>query len=94
MGNSLQLYSTLCDHMDFPAVSEGKESACNAGFNQVQSLGWEDPLKKGMVMLSTILAWRVPMDRGAWLAKSMRSQRVIEALGENPFLCSLACPSL
>ena len=33
---------------------------------QVQSLGWEDPLEKGMVTHSSILAWRIPMDRGAW----------------------------
>ena len=34
----------------------------------VQSLGWEDPLEKGMATLSSILAWRIPMDRGAWPA--------------------------
>ena len=27
---------------------------------QVQSLGWEDPLEKGMATHSSILAWRVP----------------------------------
>ena len=27
--------------------------------NQVQSLGWEDPLKKGMTTHSSILAWKV-----------------------------------
>ena len=32
----------------------------------VQCLGWEDPLKKGMATHSSILAWRIPMDRGAW----------------------------
>ena len=26
----------------------------------VQSLGWEDPLEKGKVMHSNILAWRIP----------------------------------
>ena len=26
----------------------------------VQSLGWEDTLEKGMVTLSSILAWRIP----------------------------------
>jgi len=34
----------------------------------VQSLGWEDPLEKGMVTYSSILAWRIPMERGAWRA--------------------------
>ena len=27
---------------------------------QVQSLGWEDPLEKGMAAVSSILAWRIP----------------------------------
>ena len=34
----------------------------------VQSLGWEDPLEEGMATHSSILAWRIPMDRGAWWA--------------------------
>ena len=34
----------------------------------VRSLGWEDPLEKGMATNSSILAWRIPMDRGAWKA--------------------------
>ena len=33
-----------------------------------QSLGWEDPLEEGMATHSSILAWRIPMDRGAWWA--------------------------
>ena len=36
--------------------SAGKESACNAE-TWVQSLGWEDPLEKGKVTRSSILAW-------------------------------------
>ena len=31
----------------------------------VRSLGWEDALEKGMATHSSILAWRIPMDRGA-----------------------------
>ena len=31
----------------------------------VRSLGWEDPLEEGMATHSSILAWRIPMDRGA-----------------------------
>ena len=34
----------------------------------VQSLGWKDPLEEGMATHSSILAWRIPMDRGAWWA--------------------------
>ena len=44
--------------------SDGKESACNAG-DLVQSLGWEDPLEEDMATHSSILAWRIPKDRGA-----------------------------
>ena len=35
---------------------------------QVRSLGQEDPLEKNMATQSSILAWRIPIDRGAWLA--------------------------
>ena len=34
----------------------------------VRSLGWEDPLEKGMATHSSDLAWRIPMYRGAWQA--------------------------
>ena len=34
----------------------------------VQSLGQEDPLEKGMATHSSILAWRIPVDREAWRA--------------------------
>ena len=32
------------------------------------TLGGEDPLKEGMATHSSILAWRIAMDRGAWWA--------------------------
>ena len=32
----------------------------------VQTLGWEDPLEKERATRTSILAWRIPMDRGAW----------------------------
>ena len=35
----------------------------------VRSLGWEDSLAEGMAIQSSIFAWRIPMDRGAWWAK-------------------------
>ena len=34
----------------------------------VQSLGLEDPLEEGIATHSSILAWSVPMDQGAWRA--------------------------
>ena len=32
----------------------------------VQSLGQKDPLEESMAIHSSILAWRIPMERGAW----------------------------
>ena len=34
----------------------------------VQSLGWKGPLEEDMATHSSILAWKIPMDRGAWWA--------------------------
>ena len=34
----------------------------------VQYLGWEDPLEEEMATQSSVLAWKNPMDRGAWWA--------------------------
>ena len=34
----------------------------------VRFLGWEDPLEEGVASHFSILAWRIPMDRGAWCA--------------------------
>ena len=34
----------------------------------VQSLSWEDLLEEDMATHSSILAWRISMDRGAWWA--------------------------
>ena len=35
---------------------------------QVPFLGQEEPLENRMATHSSILAWRIPMDRGAWRA--------------------------
>ena len=51
---------------NMPAVQE----------TRVQSLGWEDPLEEGMATHSSILAWRIPMDRRACQAIVHGSQRV------------------
>ena len=44
--------------MNLPAMQE----------TWVGSLGWEDPLEEGLATHSSILAWRIPMDEGAWRA--------------------------
>ena len=47
--------------------SAGKESACNAGDLGLIP-GWEDRLEEGMATHSSILFWRIPVNRGAWRA--------------------------
>ena len=42
----------------------------------VQSLGWDDPLEKGMATHSSILAWRIPWTEEPGRLQSMGSQRV------------------
>ena len=59
----------------FPAGSEGKESACNAG--ALGSIpGQEDPLEKGMATHSSILAWRIPGTEESGRLQFMGLQRV------------------
>ena len=43
---------------NLPAMQETQET-------QDQSLGWEDPLEKGMATHSSILAWRISMEKEA-----------------------------
>ena len=43
---------------------------------QVRSLGWEDPMEKGMATYSSILAWKVPQTEDLGGLQPMGSQRV------------------
>ena len=49
----------------FPGGSDGKESACNAGHVGLIPESGRSP-GEGMVTHSSILAWRIPIGRGAW----------------------------
>ena len=60
-------YSTVFVSMGFPGGSGDKESAAMWEI-WVRSLSWEDPLEEGMATHTSILAWRMPMDRWASLA--------------------------
>ena len=51
---------------NLPAMQEAK----------VQSLGWDDPLEKGMATHSSILAWKIPWAEEPGGLQSTRSQRV------------------
>ena len=42
----------------------------------VLSLGWEDPMKEEMATHSSILAWRLPIDIGAWWVMVQRITKV------------------
>ena len=53
--------------MDFLGGSDLKNSPAMQE-TRVRSLGGKDPLKKEMATHSSILAWRIPMDRRAWRA--------------------------
>ena len=67
----------------------------------VWSLGWEDPLEKGMAPDSSILAWRIPWTEEPGRLQSMGSQRAIHNWTTNMhtlphlqkgFLISLSLP--
>ena len=62
---------SLCMPLIFERASLVAQMVTNLSAMQetwVQSLGWEDPLEEGMATHSSILAWRIPKDRGAWWA--------------------------
>ena len=42
----------------------------------VQSLGWEDPLEKGMATHASILAWRIPWTEEPGGLQSVGLQRI------------------
>ena len=59
--------------MGFPGgLGVKNESA----MQEVQCLGREDALEEGMAPHSSILAWRIPVDRGAQRATVHELQRV------------------
>ena len=42
----------------------------------VRSVGWEYPLEESMATHSSVLPWRISMDRGAWQVHPMWLQRI------------------
>ena len=52
-------------------VAQLVKNPCAMQETWVQSLGWEDPLKKGKATHFSILVWRIP-----WTVESMESQGV------------------
>ena len=69
----------------FPIISHNQEASLVAQMVKdlpamretwVRSLGWEDPLEKGMTTHSSILAWRIPWTEEPGGLQSVGSQRV------------------
>ena len=54
---------------NLPAMRETQET-------WVRSLGWEEPLEKGMATHSSILAWEIPWSEEPGGLQSMGSQKV------------------
>ena len=70
---NLSLYLLLKPFSGFPGDSDDKESTCNVGD---PSLGWEDPLGKGMAIHFSILTWEIPWTEEPGRLQSMGWQRV------------------
>ena len=51
---------------------------------QIRFLGWEDPLEKEVATHSSILAYKMPVDRGAWQAIVHGVTRVRHDLATKP----------
>ena len=56
-------------------LSDGKESACNAG-ELAWILGQEDPLEKGMTTQFSTVAWKIPRTEELGRFQAMGWQRV------------------
>ena len=63
--NSLQSMGSQRVGYDWVTELNWKNSSAMQEIQEtrVQSLGWEDPLKEGMVTHSSILAWKIPCQR-------------------------------
>ena len=57
-------------------VTQTVENLPAVQVTRVQSLGWKDPLEKGMATHSSILAWEIPWTEDPGDLQSMGSQRV------------------
>ena len=61
---SLRVFSNSCPWASL--VTQSVKNTPAMWETWVQSLYWGDPLEEGMATHSSIIAWRSPMDRGAW----------------------------
>ena len=66
----------LCSYLLFFSHAQLVKNLPALPETQVWSLGWEDPLEKGMATHSSILAWRIPGTEEPGGLQSMELQRV------------------
>ena len=59
-----------------PGGSDSKKNLPAMQETQVPSLGWEDPLEKGMATHSSVLPWRMAWTEEPGGLQSMESSRV------------------
>ena len=67
----MQIHEAFHILRGLPWWLRSKEPACNAG-DEVISLVWEEALEEGMATHSSIRAWGIPTDSGAWWARRVR----------------------
>ena len=67
---------TSLEEIRAPLVAQMVKNLPSVQETQFQSLGWEDPLEKGMDAHSSILTWRIPWTKKPGRLQSMESQRV------------------
>ena len=72
---SMNIYPSMYFYKDFPVAQTVKNLPAMQE-TQSLSLGWEDPLEKGMAIHSSILAWRIPETEKRGGLQFMGSQRV------------------
>ena len=71
--------------MDFLVVAQVIKDPPAMQETWVQSLGWEDPLEKGMATHSGILAWRIPWTEKPDRLQSMGSAKRQTQLSDQHF---------
>ena len=70
------IYLYIYRYLGFPDGASSKELACQCKRHETQvwSVGWEDPLEKGMATHSSVLAWRIPWTEEPGGLQSIESQ--------------------
>ena len=71
---------------NLPAIQELQET-------QVQSLGWEDPLEKGVATDFSLLAWKIPWTEEPMVYVITKSQTRLKRLSTQGHILSWAFPS-